>query len=538
MRLYRCHGALYISSVELGEILGLKRMAVAHARESFFGVSVAIYSRRRQQLMLNELGPWLTRAKTADLLSRLDHKDTSNALAAEAELGLLWSLRQMSHIVIEPALPGTSSRLDVVAHHLVPNAAAVVEITALSDDTFSGQRAMERTANIISAYANTIRKKAADHLYFEFGSGHIRDGHKNKRVRFVNPKYKLTPEHEAQLQAWIGDPYWPNPERMAIRDETTAVTIIWKRYVHPHGRVFCSMPPVTYDLEDNHLFRALEAKERQMSGVPHSFVRTIFVADAGCNLLWSPRWWGGQEKSAAEIVEHFLARQECKTDLVCLFSPRRAQGRTVGPEGRPKWSVTLRDRRTDVPNTEYDRIRMLAASLPPARVEGYQARQLHRQGSFKPQGRGRYLGTTIRTSGVKSIMSIELSARLLHELLAGRITREQFQQRAFSREDFNQFEYQLAHGRTIRSARLVPGGVDEDDDLIVFDLADDVAAALLKPPQKPTLRQRFDALVSRLLLSLRLQHARSAERLEESRAQLRLRLRPTSRNTRNPPTED
>jgi hypothetical protein len=280
--------------------------------------------------MLDELGPLLPQSKVADLLSRLDHVNTSNALSAEAELTLMWALRQVSHVVIEPTLPGTKSCIDAVAHHLLPSRSAAVEITAISDDGFSGREDMMRTANIVCARADQIRKKASQHLHFAFGSGHVRDGRRSKRVRFVDPNYKISHEHDEILRTWLSAPNWPNPKNIVLRDEKTAVSVVWQERVYPETRVFCSMPPVAYDLKDNPLYKALRDKERQMDGIPSLFARCIFVADAGCNLLWSSPRYGGPEKSADEIVRKFLARDTCKTDLVCLFSPRRPQSTFLG----------------------------------------------------------------------------------------------------------------------------------------------------------------------------------------------------------------
>lgn len=473
--------------------------------------------------MLDELGPLLPKSKVADLLSRLDHVDTSNALSAEAELTLMWALRQVSHVVIEPTLPGTKSCIDAVAHHLLPSRSAAVEITAISDDAFSGREDMMRTANIVCARADQIRKKASQHLHFAFGSGHVRDGRRSKRARFVDPNYKISPEHDEILRAWLSAPDWPNPKNIVLRDEKTAVSVVWQDRVYPETRVFCSMPPVAYDLKDNPLYKALRDKERQMDGIPSLFARCIFVADAGCNLLWSSPRYGGPEKSADEIVRKFLARDTCKTDLVCLFSPRRPQSTFLGHSEKPKWSVSLFDRRQVAPTNEYDHIQWLASIMPPPSLEGYQARQRHRQGSFAPQGRGRYLGTTLHGHPRSSHMTIELSARLMHELLAGRISVEQFHQRAFGRQDFNNFEYELAHGRTIRNVRIVPQGVEHDDDIIAFDLADDVSAALFREPAPPKLRQRFDAWVGRLMLGLRLAEAKSRDDLAAAMARAKAR---------------
>ena len=63
-----------------------------------------VFARRRLQAMLNELGPWLTIDKAADLLSRLEDRRTEQALAAEFELALLWAIGQVADLIIEPRL--------------------------------------------------------------------------------------------------------------------------------------------------------------------------------------------------------------------------------------------------------------------------------------------------------------------------------------------------------------------------------------------------------------------------------------------------
>src|SRR3954452_10736024 len=98
-----------------------------------------IFARRRLQSMLEDLGPLMSSAKANDLLARLEHKDAKAALAAEVELGLLWSIGQVAHLRIEPVLEGSSSRPDAFSDNLFAQGSAVIEITAISDDTFSGQ---------------------------------------------------------------------------------------------------------------------------------------------------------------------------------------------------------------------------------------------------------------------------------------------------------------------------------------------------------------------------------------------------------------
>jgi hypothetical protein len=77
---------------------------------------------------------------------------------------------------------------------------------------------------------------------------------------------------------------------------------------------------------------------------------------------------------------------------------------------------------------------------------------------------------------------IKVSARRLQELLAGRITLQQFEQREFGVGMLNRFDSELERGLTIQDARVEKAGLDEDDDILVFDLGPDPAALPLKKP--------------------------------------------------------
>jgi hypothetical protein len=112
-------------------------------------------------------------------------------------------------------------------------------------------------------------------------------------------------------------------------------------------------------------------------------------------------------------------------------------------------------------------------------LEGNQARALHRQGAFYPQARGQYLGMRIESR--RFSMSIKISSRLVLELLAGRISQQQFQDIAFGK-DKNLFDIQLTRGFTIQSSRVEHVALDEDDDYLVLELAPDFAASPLNKP--------------------------------------------------------
>jgi len=122
----------------------------------------------------------------------------------------------------------------------------------------------------------------------------------------------------------------------------------------------------------------------------------------------------------------------------------------------------------------------MAAAMPRPQLEAYQACSWHRQGMFDPQGKGIYLGCNVTSKG--AAVSISISARMVLELLAGRITQEEFQYFAF-RQNSNLFDRQFKNGMTIQSARLEKAALDEDDDYLVFDVGPDWGAQKLQNPK-------------------------------------------------------
>ncbi|SFM04134.1 hypothetical protein SAMN03159423_5011 [Bradyrhizobium sp. NFR13] len=438
-----------------------------------------VFARRRLQAMLVDLAALTSKEKCHDLLRRLEHKNAKDALAAEVELSLLWAISKVAHLEIDPELPNTASRPDALSNNIFLNAPAIIEITAISDDAFSGKTDMERVADIISHFCNRIRKGVGSHLYFEFLEGKSRENGKIRRVRRVSSKFELTKEFETNLKDWVNAYDWPKiPIRLT--DDTVDVVIQWKENVHPHGRTFSSMPAVADDIEDNPVFKSLQRKERQVSRTPEGTLKCIFLGDAGCRMLRELTPFGPFEVSGDQVIRHFLSRSTI--DIVCVFSPHRQQWQALSADRRaPRWKATLYERNpTPDRDKTYARLNKMVGDMPWPKLEGYQARSWHQQGMFDPQGMGNYLGTKMTTK--LGSLSISVSSRLVLELLAGRITEEQFRNFAFGR-DHNHFERYLKSGMTIQSARLEKSGIDEDDDDLVLDLEPDWGAKPLVNPK-------------------------------------------------------
>jgi hypothetical protein len=433
-----------------------------------------IFARRRLQTMLDELGPKMTVANANDLLARLEHNDTQSAMAAEFELALMWGISRAADLQIAPAFPNSRKRPDALSLELFSSGPAAIEITALSDDTFSGQADMDRAANIMAQFSDRMRKGASEHLYFEF---QVENG-PNRRTRRVTKDFALAPALEARLQAWLISSNWPTPTAIRLTDEKVDVVVRWKQYVHPLFRAFSSMPAVAYDLEDNNIFKALRKKERQLSDAPAGTLKCVFLADAGCRNLRHLRPMCVVETSGEKIIHHFVASSEI--DVVCVFSPHSSHHPSGSILSSRFWTATVFDRREPMPESEYKNLAALANALPRPNLESNQARALHRQGAFHPQARGQYLGMHIESR--RSSMTVKISSRLVLELLAGRISQQQFHYFTFG-NDKNLFDIQLTRGLMIQSSRVEKAGLDEDDDYLVLDLEPDFAASALKKPE-------------------------------------------------------
>jgi hypothetical protein len=440
------------------------------------------FARRRLQSMIDDLAAKLAASeKSADLLRRLEGKDTQNALAAEVEVASLWAISTVAEIDIYPRFPGVRQVPEALSRDLFPSGPSVIEVTALHDDVFSGRRAMERTAQKIVHAANIIRKGAGQRLTFEFLERRTSERGRFRRIRCVDPKFEVTPYFEEALRDWLFSEAPPDgPDRVRLTHGSTDVVITrYNKPVVEVGRVWSSMPAVTYDIEDNPVYKSLEEKAYQLKHVSSSILRCVFLFDAGSQLLRYFHSQGEMEVRGSRIVPHALSK--LSLDVVCVFSPyRRPQGVLEAPGERPvHWKVETFDRRRDILSSEYDKLNRVAAALPHPRFEGYQARSLHRQGYYDYQKHNHHLTASMTWDHGTMEGAIRISVRQLQLLLAGRITSEEFQKNNFG-DLGNQVDRLLKRGCTISNIIFESKGIDNDDDIAVLEFSSDPSAMTLR----------------------------------------------------------
>lgn len=452
---------------------------------------MTIFARRRLQSMLDQLGPVLAEGKGKDILSRLNHpKNVEQALPAEMELALLWAIHSLGDLEVEPEWWGDSKRPDAITDTLVPGRTVAIEIAATNDNAISGEEAMDAIALQIGAAADRAEKGVGNFLYFTFREerGYVA-GHYIRR-RLAPKGFELTNSMRETIRDWVALGRSAN-EHLRLQGDGLDVEIERKTYRQTrYHNIHSSMPPETYSLEDNPLFDLLRRKKRQLKAARPSTLRMIFVADVGSTLLREmgrvgEHDWTNRRVSGSQIIAHFVATYAKDVDAVVAFSPCKeltsfGSNDLLGRKPR-RWTVSYcgSPALPEPPDT----LQRIAQMLPQPHYEGYQARSLFRQGAFSPNGRGQYLGMIIKSTKGLDDLRVEFPARMLLDLLAGRMTEEQFRRQLNNSESQNIFELWLSRGMTISRAEMAPREIDEDDDHIVLYFSDDPAVRAFKLPE-------------------------------------------------------
>jgi len=437
--------------------------------------------------MLNELAPWLDQEKYNEYVRRVDGRSTKDSLASEAELAVLWALSSLDrNLVIEPKDIGGSSNIDAFVPDGFSGHPTAVEVTAISDDTMAGKEHIQRAANIIAQFCNRIRKGAGNRLYFFFSEWQTRDGYWLERLPSVAPKYEISESVKVQLKQWVLATDWPNPQRIHLKDEFISVDVTAQESASKRISARSTVPALIYHPIKNPLFRAIQKKAQQMKDISKTTMKCVFIVDVGCRILseLKQKSASGSQIAPADVISD--ARDRFKLDIVVVLSPKMPANRGLpasfyaSEERRKHWAATifLSDDKNK-PQFE-EAIKSVVDRFPEPRVDANMARQLHVQGVFKPQSNSTYVRTKITFNIKKGKCTVKISARLLQEYIAGRITRERFENEAFGPNSNNFFEHGLSRGQLISNIQFESAGIDEDDDWIVFELFEDAAATPLK----------------------------------------------------------
>jgi hypothetical protein len=256
------------------------------------------------------------------------------------------------------------------------------------------------------------------------------------------------------------------------------VMVEWCDSVHPLSNYFCKMPSMTYDLKENPLYASLRLKSKQLRAAEPGVQRIVFLGDAGCGLLrdLSTHNSAHDHFTGGQVILKFLDDYP-EITLVMVISARRHR-RASGPGSERYWQGHVLARPDALSEADTVRLNQLVETMLPPQSSGYTAYTWHEQGMSRPEAHGKYVPTQMGLGGERFMLKI--SARAVQELIAGKLSHEQFQNWTMGK--YNQVRRALEAGMTITSAHFESGGDDEDDDYLVLEFRDDPSARALRMP--------------------------------------------------------
>jgi hypothetical protein len=429
-----------------------------------------IFSRRRIQQMLDDLVGVIS---PSHFIGRLNDKRFENALPAEAELALVWAANRLGGFESEPLWFSPSGRKpEGVSSSLFPGQMTVFDVKALSDRVLPGMVGMRKISRKIMEAANKFAKGSGKNLSFFFQERRDYRNPKAHRTIYAPPDHRISDTALETLAAFLAS----KPQDGAhvdIMDGELIVRVTWKPGTFTLFNYRSSTVNEIFDIADNYIAAALREKARQLRSPTFTGLRGVLLCDIGSATL--KRIDGidplGRSVSGRRIIQHYLDRPDSGLDFACVFSPRSERNFMSG--SHYYWQVTAIVRSgLTLPMSG---LKELAGQLPAPRFDGFELEHLHEQRLFGSQSRGWYLGCNMTTGGSTGDLTVKFSARALHEFLAGRIDADRLRDTLIGGS--GPFEYQLARGNTIREARLIQGGLDEDDDYVELVFGLDPAAS-------------------------------------------------------------
>ena len=439
---------------------------------------MAILARRRLQSILDHLASTadLSPAKRKDIVNRLnDEDDPKQSLGAEYELVVFWMLRECAQFEIEPEWCAGPSQPDAYCESLfLDGRGELCEVTAIGNGRAKEEEDMRAVSRQFVQAANRIERGVGSYLHFTYGEEWEHLGSRQVRVRQIPRNLKITPYIERGLRILI-EMAGPRP---MVRLKEGKLDVLIQRKTEKQHHLFnfhSSVPPEAKTLTDNPIYDALKKKRDQLKGASAQSRKVIWLCDAGADLLrdcGKPRI-GSRGITAEEIIQNFLFRYP-EIDLVCVLSPQHTE-HTLGHKIDHWWQLTpiAKEKVKDLVNQRF--LNAILEKLPKPRFAGYQARHLVLQGAYAPNKQGWYEGVVYRSN--KSDGSVEVSARLIIDLLAGRITPEQFSKNMGNRDGVNIFARILSSGVTFNNIEFQSGGEDKDDDKVILYYSKDAGAA-------------------------------------------------------------
>lgn len=429
---------------------------------------MALFARRFLQQALDESHAYLSIEQRRDLCKHLNIVH-DNYLAKEWEIALLHSLNGLGALQHEPDLPGTRHPDILITADEGLNFLA--DITAVSDKGLHKQNPYDA---LQQEFWRHQKKCGLLHGGFDVRvnshpTNHYRGSGQKPRLKLPKMAEFPTKIFNSDFQQFMnGVRAHPDKERqLKIENEEVSVHFSYS----PSRRGFGGGSHPAFDLtavvDQNPVYNALSSKADQLRESGYSGMMGVILCDAGCwSLHQNNSTWEFYGRN--EVVGHFLRQTQTVSFVVVLIveDEQQAFGQSSKQFIKPSLYVNSFAEPRREPLERF--VLKLVSRLPcPEQTPKNAMLQLKRRDGMT----GRHLGKLTHGG------SIEMSARMLLEILAGQLSIDDFRQNYRMENIENPFRIKLQQGRLIDQITVEHHPEKDDDRLTIHFGKPDAAVA-------------------------------------------------------------
>lgn len=446
---------------------------------------MALFSRRILQRLLNENACFLSRKQIKSHVNRLNLNDLAwskgqvPSLDTEWEVALLNAFSKVGKVQHEPAFGRRPIDLYFVSVK-DPSQHFAADITAISDKGFDGQNPVE------AFEAELMRRVGERGLRLNSFNTNVGGNHQLIYRGGQKPKLSLPPiskfgekifnnRFNDFLDQIVRSPNQPREFRVFNVQDQINLAVAYDPHQRFSQSMYFSYRRMTH-LTENVVYERLSEKRDQLLDSGFKGPLGIILCDGGFDAFHSNTDWASY--SPDKVIRHFLF-QHADIDFVLVCTVKRNE---TEPMFRC-WSRDFFDGQAEL----LDCIERLIEVFPEVETDAANAIN-HLRGGSPVFGNSHFGGHEVGWG--RSNMKITISARAVLELLAGKVTQQEFFERhGFVSSDFrigpyiNPFNSGLDKGLTFSQVTFEKSET-EDDDWVIFELSgpDPAVSPFVVPP--------------------------------------------------------
>lgn len=428
---------------------------------------MAMFSRRTIQRLINENVLFINEEQSASHIRKLNEGD----LSFEWEVVLLNVFSKIGTVIHEPSFENSSRKIDILFSTQDANKVEfLADIVTISDSFAEKENPVEYLDDKL------LQIKLKNNLPGGFGlhiAGNTAQATflRKKQELFIPTKTDFDKElFNKDIKSFIKKVIrFPNQEdELYIKRDGINLRIIYSL-----SRIISSSHPSykeIIDLEDNSVFKTLIRKYKQLKETNYQGHLGIFICDGDCQSLkdFSASWYG---KTSGDVIRRFL-KKKTKVSFVLILYIEQSFSYGVKNKIVCKLFTGINfDNRLEV---FFSHLEKDLRSLFPIPERNASNAINFMKAESTNEGASFFGGGEIGGDRIK------ISSRTMLDLLAGKITYEEFPE--FYKEFFQR---KLSEGKLIESVNF-EREIESDDDWLIFKFGNqDPAISSYKSPNQP-----------------------------------------------------